>query len=238
MKQFFKEAFYEPHHKKFLPINNFYAFLTIVSISSIILETIPALSQYSQIFTAIEYFSVSFFTLEYIGRLIGAEKPTDYTLSFFGIIDFLSVAPALFGFGNFTVLKAARILRIIRLLRTIRLLNIDGIKHKHPHTPHKLTLLNFEIYFISLIAAIIISATIIYVTEPQNELFETIPYAMLWSSKVILGSMGAAQPVTILGQLVMIGSRFIGLILFGLLITVIGTTAKRIIFGSARRGFE
>lgn len=61
--------------------------------------------------------------------------------------------------------------------------------------------------------------------------FESIPLAMVWSAKVIMGGVPQHMPATVWGELVTIGTRFFGLLLFGLMISIMGNTLKKILFG-------
>jgi hypothetical protein len=48
----------------------------------------------------------------------------------------------------------------------------------------------------------------------------------------LLGGLSSANPTTILGELSILFTRFVGLALFGLLISVTGKTLERLLFGS------
>ena len=230
------EAFYNVQSKLFLIVNDVLAFFTILSVVGVVLETVESLQKYSYVFLAIEYVSVAIFTIEYIGRIIAAQKKSSYIFSFFGIIDLLAILPTLIGFTNFTFLKSARILRIMRFLRMLRLAKLMRLKSVHKKDLEEYSeiyRINVKIYFLTLFTAIVIFASLIYVAEghTQNE-FKNIPISMIWASKVIMGGVPEAIPKTIAGNIITIMARFTGLILFGLLINIVGMSVKKILFGS------
>ncbi|MBU1167902.1 ion transporter [Patescibacteria group bacterium] len=208
--------------------------MTIVSIASLILETVPAFASYDIIFRTIEFVSVFFFSLEYIGRLVAAPNKLKYIFSFFGIIDLLTILPTFLGLTNLTFLKSVRILRILRFLRMLRLAKIlrQSRRSFKKEEQKSLYRLNVEIYFIALFAAIVIFGSIAYIVEGYRPEFSSIPISMIWSAKVLLGGVSLYMPETVPGEFVTIGTRFTGMVLFGLLITVVGSGIKRLLFGT------
>src|SRR6056297_480239 len=93
MKQLVQKAFSSPQTKTFHVVQDFLALLTIVSIVALVLETVPALSGYSQTFLIIEWVAVSIFTIEYASRLYVSKPAYKYSLSFFGVVDLVSILP-------------------------------------------------------------------------------------------------------------------------------------------------
>jgi len=237
MKKILKEVFYNVKSKKFVIVNDFLAFLTLISIAGFILETVEELNNYHNIFFYIEYLTVFFFSIEYLGRIIATEKPLKYIFSFFGIFDLLAIIPTYIGLTNLTFLKGVRIFRILRFLRMMRILKIMRVqKAVITNTEEKLKNSIFrntvQIYVMLLFSAIIVSGSLIWFVEGYRDVFASIPLAMLWSSKVLLGGIVSDHAQTISGQIITIVTRFVGLILFGLLLTVVGGFIKKIFFGS------
>lgn len=91
------------------------------------METFSQLSQFSGLFTAIEYITVFIFCIEYILRIWTADflypeskkgrARIKFLLSFDGIVDLLTIIPAFFlsGFVIFRMLRVARIFHLFRL---------------------------------------------------------------------------------------------------------------------------
>ena len=230
--------FYDVESKQFVWVNNFLALLTLISVFAIVIETVEGFREYHRLFQIVEYTSVFFFTLEYIGRIIAQRRDVlSYIFSFFGVIDLLAIVPTYFGLTNLTFLKTARVLRILRLLRMIRLAKIANLgftrKRDVEHYSH-LYRLNISIYFFALLSAIIFFGTAIYVFEGTSQTFANIPLSMLWAVKPLLGGIPQVMPTTLPGELISILARFTGLILFGLLIAIIGNTVHRLLFGTEK----
>jgi voltage-gated potassium channel len=64
------------------------------SLVVVMLDSVPSLaSRYRSLFSALEWGLTALFTVEYVLRLSCVRRPFRYALSFFGIVDLLSVAP-------------------------------------------------------------------------------------------------------------------------------------------------
>lgn len=231
------ELFYNPHKRGFYTVNYVLLGITLVAIAGFIMETVPALSTHQSWFDAVERATVAVFTFEYVCRIVARRKDlASYLFSFFGIIDFLSIAPTYLGFPAFTYLKTARVLRVLRFMRLIHVSKLARITDpEEPTGPedeaHLYTLI-IRIYFVSLLCCITIFGTLIYIAEGWRPEFGSIPLGMIWAAKVIMGGVAQHMPETMWGDLVTIATRFSGLALFGLLISIIGTHLKRMLFGS------
>ncbi len=231
-----RAAFNDINARFFAPVNDFFAVLTIVSILGIVLETVDALSRYQVFFTYVEYITVFFFSLEYFGRIIAAKRPWAYMCSFFGVIDLIAIVPTFLGIANFTFLKSVRLLRLLRFLRMVRLVKLLRVQKRHEDIEKQghdhLFGLTMQIYIVTLFTMILISGTLIWFAEGERAVYANIPLAMIWSSKVLLGGVPQAMPETIFGECVTIVTRFMGLILFSLLISIVGGSVSRLLLGT------
>ncbi|MDZ7845776.1 MAG: ion transporter [Owenweeksia sp.] len=92
----------------------------MASLVAIMLESIPSLlAQHRQIFRYLEWFFTIIFTVEYIIRLIIVVKPSRDAMSFYGIIDLISILPTylavfLLGAQYFSVIRSFRLLQSIQ----------------------------------------------------------------------------------------------------------------------------
>jgi len=225
-----KQAFLDSQSHTFHVVNDLLAIVTFVSIVSLVLETVPSLSEYAHLFLIIEWVAVVIFTLEYVGRLSVSQPRRKYPLSFFGIVDLVAILPTFLGLGNFTFLKSARALRIIRLLRMARLAKVSRsgvLSEEH----FGVLGLNVTIYFVTLLFALLVTGTAMYLVEPTQSAFSSIPAGMWWSLKVFMAGIPVVEPVTQLGEVFFVLTRFIGLLLLGLLIGVVGNVFRVVVMG-------
>ncbi len=229
MKQLAQQAFDEKGKTSHY-VNDFFALLTIISIVAVVLETVPSLEQHSQTFLIIEWVAVLLFTVEYIGRTVASKPAWKYPTSFFGYIDLVAILPTFLGLGNFTFLKSARALRIIRLLRMLRLAKVTRSNVTDENSMSVLSL-NVLIYFVTLTFALLVTGTAMYLVEPTTAAFVSIPAGMWWSLKVFMAGIPVVEPVTALGEFFFVLTRFVGLLLLGLLIGVVGNVFRVVLMG-------
>lgn len=237
-----RSAFGDVESRYFEPVNDFFAILTIVSVLAVVLETVEGLERYHDIFLFIEYFTVFFFSMEYLGRIIATRKPWGYVFSFFGLIDLLAIVPTYLGIANLTFLKSARLLRMLRFLRMVRLAKLLRMRRARAdieeHAHNSLFRLTLQIYVLTLVCVILISATLIWLVEGDRVVFANIPLSMIWSSKVLLGGVPQVMPQTVSGEMVVIFTRFMGLVLFSLLISIVGGSVKKLLLGTEEDKIE
>jgi len=220
-------------HKHYFLVHDFLALLTIVSIVAVVLETVPSLEKYSTAFLIAEWIAVFFFAAEYVARIIITKPVYKYTFSFFGIIDLASILPTILGIGNLTFLKSARALRIMRLLRLMRLAKL-GRNGVNDEQGLGVVSLNILIYVATMILALLVTGTAMYLVEFGHDSFSSIPSAMWWSLKVFLGSIAVTQPESIVGEVFYVVARFIGMLLLGLLVGVVGNIFRSVMFVGKR----
>lgn len=230
MQKFLERAFLKADNETYFIVSDVLALVTVISIISIILETVPALEQFNTWFIIIEWVSVFIFTFEYIARIVVTKPKRKYVISFFGVVDIVSILPSILGLGNFTFLKSVRSLRIIRLLRMIRLAKLSHVKDRDIEESLSVFTLNILIYVTLLLVALLATGTAMYLVEGGGLTFISIPAGMWWSFKVFMGSIPVEAPLTAVGATIYVFARFIGLILLGVLIGVVGNIFKKILF--------
>lgn len=98
--------------------------LIYLTVTSLVIEQVSP--QYHQdnliYFDTLEYFTLMVFTIEYLARLLFSKNRLQYAISFYGIIDALSVLPAIFGLftGNSISSQLIRIFKVFRLVRLLK----------------------------------------------------------------------------------------------------------------------
>lgn len=230
-----KRAFHESNSKTFIIVNDVLSVVILISIAVIILESVPQFSAYLPVLVFIEYLAVAIFTLEYICRIIGSDKKLSYIFSFFGIIDLISILPTLLHVANLTPLKSLRALRILRFLRVLRVakkIQLDHATKKNKNDRRSVIILNLQIYALSVILSVVILGTLMHTFESGNPSFESIPLSMLWVLETLLGgSISAVVPQTYAGVATFMVGRFIGYILLGFLIHIVGNVISHVLLG-------
>jgi len=176
--------------------------LIVLSLASFSIETLPDIS--SQTIQWLKYFeivSVSIFTVEYLLRILVADKKTDYIFSFYGIIDIVAILPFYVSTG--VDLRSIRIFRLFRLFRAFKLLQFSSAANRLQKA--------FADVKEELIIFLIASGFVLYISavgiyhfenESQPEVFKSV-FHSLWWSVVTLTTVGYgdAYPITVGGKI-------------------------------------
>ncbi|UHG92582.1 ion transporter [Spirosoma oryzicola] len=179
--------------------------LIILSVISVIVETIPALDQaYRPLFHVLEWIFTGVFTLEFIIRLLAVGSPIRYVFSFFGLVDLLGILPAylsLFFIGS----QQLVVIRILRLLRVFRILKLqeytsaaDVLAASLRESRAKIT-----VFFVAIFTLVITLGAMMYVVEGHTNGFESIPVSIYWAIITITTvGYGDIVPSTAVGKLI------------------------------------
>ena len=142
------------------------------------------------------------FLVEYLLRLIAVRRPRRYAVSFFGMIDLLTVLPAFLGLvlpGShyLAVLRLLRVLRVFRVLKLVPYMaEAEAIIRALRASRRKITVFLFSVLIIAVVLG-----SLIYVIEGEENGFTSIPRSMYWTI-VTLTTVGYGDltPRTGLGQ--------------------------------------
>ncbi|MGH1337487.1 MAG: ion transporter [Aureispira sp.] len=178
--------------------------LIVISILLVMLESITAYRElYGVWFDRIEWVITIFFTIEYLLRLVCVYKPSRYALSFFGVIDLVSVLPSylelIFGMTNyFMAVRAMRLVRVFRIFKLAKFLNeSNSLMAALKASQAKIT-----VFLTFVIMMVIVIGSIMYFVEGgQSSGFTSIPRSIYWAI-VTLTTVGYGDiaPTTALGQ--------------------------------------
>lgn len=180
--------------------------LIFLSIGLIILESIPSFDvRLQRIFYILEWCLTILFTLEYFLRIYVVKSPLKYILSYFGLIDLLSILPTFLslifpGSHYLLSIRALRLLRIFRIFKLGQFLKESNILLKAlKSSRRKITVFLFFI----IITVSIIGSLMFLVEGGVNEKFSSIPVSMYWTI-VTLTTVGYGDitPITGAGKFI------------------------------------
>ncbi len=158
-----RRVFNNPASREFKIWHGTVAFWIFASCMSLALETVPQIeSEYKDWFFYIEWLSVAVFTIDYVANLFLAERPLRYILSFWGVIDLLSILPSYLLVFNLTALQGSKVLRLIRLARILRVLKLARMASS---AEQDMLMANLRIYLIVFFSVLMISSTSMYFVE-------------------------------------------------------------------------
>ncbi len=179
-----------------------------------------------------EWVLTVFFTIEYILRLMVVRRPLAYARSFFGIVDLLAVLPTYLSFfftGSHAllVIRAFRLLRIFRIFKAARYVTeLNALMRALKDTRHKIA-----VFLFTVLTAVLIMGTLLYVVEGADAGFTSIPRSVYWAIVTMTTvGYGDIAPQTPLGQLIAACAMILG---YGLIIIPIGLFAVELAQGPA-----
>jgi voltage-gated potassium channel len=95
----------------------------LVSVAAVLLESVSEIRQrHGHILRGVEWTLTIAFTIEYMLRLVAVDRPWRYALSFYGLVDLLSIVPTYLALvvpdtQSLMVIRAIRLLRVFRILK-------------------------------------------------------------------------------------------------------------------------
>ena len=178
--------------------------LILVSVLIIMLETVSSVAeQYTRLLFWAEWTITVLFTIEYILRIYSARNRRAYLLSFYGIVDLLSILPSFLGLAfrgtNYMVtIRALRLLRVFRILKLgTYLIESQVLLAALKASRHKIT-----VFLSTVLIMVCIIGSIMYLIEGEsNPSFSSIPRSMYWAIVTVTTvGYGDISPTTPFGQ--------------------------------------
>jgi voltage-gated potassium channel len=209
--------------------------VVLVNCSAVILDSVPEIhAQYKDFFHELEFWSVMFFTAEYISRVwsLGAKYgPANggtwkgrfqYIFSPFGLIDFFATMP--YYLHVFFPTLDLRILRVLRLLRILKLSKYNTALQDLFHAIHSERQAFGSAVFLLTIATVV-SASLMHFAEghAQPELFGTIPHSIYWAIITITSGYGNVEPLTKAGEAIALITGFLGVCMAAIMTGIVAS---------------
>jgi voltage-gated potassium channel len=212
-----------PKHRASRYVELAITLVVLVNCSAVVLDSVPEIhAVYKDFFHELEFWSVMFFTAEYISRVwsLGAKYDHEnggswkgrlqYIFSPFGLIDFFATMPHYL--HVFFPTLDLRILRVLRLLRILKLSRYNTALQDLFLAIHSERKAFGSAVFLLTIATIV-SASLMYFAEghAQPDLFGTIPHSIYWAIVTITSGSGNVVAITKAGEAIALTTGFLGL---------------------------
>jgi voltage-gated potassium channel len=209
--------------------------VVLVNCSAVILDSVPEIhAEFKNFFHELEFWSVMFFTGEYICRVwsLGAKYSQDnggswkgrfeYMFSAFGLVDFFATMP--YYMHMFFPGLDLRILRVLRLLRILKLSKYNTALQDLFHAIHSERQAFGSAVFLLTIATIV-SASLMHFAEGhhQPEFFGTIPHSIYWAIVTITSGYGNVEPMTKAGEAIALITGFLGVCMAAIMTGIVAS---------------
>ena len=177
----------------------------LLSIAVVMADSVAAINAQLRLpLNILEWFFTLLFTAEYVARLSCVRKPWRYALSFYGIVDLLSVLPtwlAMFWPEAHALIDV----RILRLLRIFRIMKLSAMFSEYQLLGSALYASRRKIMvFLSVVLmVVVVLGSLMYVVEgPQNG-FTSVPTSIYWAITTLTTvGFGDITPKTDIGRFI------------------------------------
>ena len=230
-----KEKLYSIMFESDSPLGRIFDITLIIAISlSIIIsfvETVPSLAHtFKLVLEILEYLLTFFFTVEYIARVYCSPRPRDYVLSFFGVIDLLSILPPYLSYflphaRYMILLRSFRFIRIFRIFKLFSFINEGYVLMRSIQK----SLTKIAVYFLFVLILDICLGTLMFMVEngqPDTQ-FTDLATSVYWAIVTMTTvGYGDITPVTAIGRLL---SAFVMLLGYTIIAVPTGIVTANII---------
>lgn len=240
-----RKALYDETSRPYHIFHDILSIVILASVIVVIIESVQSVAlQYEQFFFWAEIFFLVVFSIEYLARIAFAPRPLSYIFSPMGLVDLIAILPSFLvlmvpTFVEFRSLRVLRVIRILRLLRLFRVLKLIANAQRQWRGRDtgwsEMQWHNIQVYLFAVFTLIVISGTLAYLIESDvpGTMFTDIPQGMWWAVQTMSSSgYGDIIPRTALGKLLGGATMISGLGLFAMLVTVMGRSMQKALFGS------
>lgn len=204
----------------------------VLSIVVVMLESVKAIADdYRLAFRIIEWGFTIVFTIEYGLRLYSARRRLSYALSFFGLVDLLSLIPTFLsvvftGIHSLLVIRVLRLLRIFRVLKVVRMLG----EATTLLSALRASFAKITVFIGAVMTIVVIMGAAMHLIEGGENGFTSIPRSMYWAVVTVTTvGYGDIAPSTVPGQFIAATLMLLG---YGILAVPTGIVSAEIVSAS------
>jgi voltage-gated potassium channel len=184
-----------------------------LSVVAVMLESVANVREsHGGLLRTLEWTFTAMFSIEYVLRLISAQRPLRYARSFFGIVDLLAILPTFLslvvaGTQSLLVIRALRLLRIFRVLKLAQYIGeARMLSSALRASTRKILIFLGTVFTIQLIVG-----SLMYLIEGAESGFTSIPQGVYWAIVTMTTvGYGDITPITTLGKILASGVMITG----------------------------
>jgi voltage-gated potassium channel len=188
-------------------------YVILASVAVVVIDSVQDTdARVRVVFGVLEWLFTVAFTLEYIARLACVRHPWRYALSFYGIIDLLSLLP------TYVALLVPEVhalvdVRVLRLLRVFRVFKLTAYVSEYQSLLRALSASRRKImvFLSAVLLIVLVMGTLMYVVEGPGNGFTSIPTSVYWAiTTMTTVGFGDITPKTDLGRLISSAMMLLG----------------------------
>ena len=175
----------------------------MISVAAVLLESVTEISvRWGFALRTVEWILTALFTVEYVLRLICVVRPARYAVSFFGIVDLLSIIPSYLSFfiagsQSLLVIRVLRLLRVFRVLKLVHFVGEASVLGASIRASGR----KIIVFLGTVVMAVIIVGSLMYLIEGEENGFTSIPLSIYWAVVTMTTvGYGDIAPQTIVGK--------------------------------------
>ncbi len=205
----------------------------LASVAVVMLDSVVWVQQrYEFWLHGLEWFFTALFTLEYGARLASVQRKRRYALSFFGVVDLLSIVPTYLSLllPGAQMLAAIRLLRVLRVFRVLKLVRYLG---EADMLGRALVASRYRIavFLIAVLTTVVIFGSFMYLIEGPAAGFTSIPVSVYWAVVTLTTvGFGDITPMTAFGQFM---AAMIMLLGYGLIAVPTGIVSAEMVHAAS-----
>jgi len=206
--------------------------LILLSVIVVMLESVKSLGEaYPRVFYYLEWGITILFTLEYMLRIWLTGNPWKYILSFYGIVDLLSILPTFLsifftGTQYLVTIRTIRLLRIFRIFKAAKYISEGSILFNAIIASSR----KITVFLVGVLTLVLIIGSAMYLIEGNaGSGFDSIPHSVYWAIVTVTTvGYGDIAPVTPLGQFLSAVLMILG---YGVLAVPTGIISAELVSG-------
>lgn len=190
--------------------------LIVAILASVVVVTLDSVEEVNRrhhdALVVAEWLVTLAFTVEYVLRLVCVRRPIHYAVSFFGVVDLLSILPTYVGLfvpgaESLLVIRSLRLLRVFRVFKLARFLSEATELRASIHAARA----KLAVFVVTVVISVVIAGTAMYVVEGPEHGFTSVPKGMYWAVVTLTTvGYGDVTPETPLGQMLSVVMMILG----------------------------
>lgn len=185
--------------------NIFMILMVLLSVICVMLESVSTLhDRYGAILRLAEWLFTVVFTFDYVGRVLSARRTSHYLLSYYGLIDLISILPSYLslmfpGAQYLLVIRALRFLQLFRVFKLTRYLTEASFLGEALQASRA----KITVFMLTVVSLVLVFGTLMYLIEGPKNGFTSIPTSVYWAVVTISTvGYGDISPKTPLGKFI------------------------------------